>query len=129
MILRAMGLGFLLWLAMAAAFRFGGHYFFTPDESMRMVEFIAAPIVGGVITFVFLKLLKEAHGDEAEAAVGVAFPNVLLNAFLVYNFSTAFPNVDSTLDTAYATLVFLFCAGILFTGLSLTALAPQDERV
>jgi hypothetical protein len=31
------GLGFLLWLAVAAAFRFGGQYFFVPDESLRMV--------------------------------------------------------------------------------------------
>ena len=28
MIIRAMGLGFLLWLAVAAVFRFAGWYFF-----------------------------------------------------------------------------------------------------
>ena len=51
MIMRAMGLGFLLWLAVAAVFRFAGQMFFLPDEQSRMVMFIAAPIVG-VIAFV-----------------------------------------------------------------------------
>ena len=129
MILLAMGLGFVLWLAVAALFRFAGQMFFTPDESLRMIAFIATPIVGAVVTFVLLKMLKEEHGDEAEAAVGLAFPNVLLSAFVVYEFAQVMPNIDPTLDTAFAALMLLFTASILFVGLCMTSLAPKDERI
>ncbi|MES1200420.1 MAG: DUF5367 family protein [Pseudomonadota bacterium] len=129
MILRAVGLGFVLWLAVAALFRFAGQYFFLPDESARLICFIAAPLIGIAITFVLLKLLREAPGDEGEAAVGVAFPNILLDAFVVREFSRVMPNLDPTLDTEFAALMLIFCAGILFTGLLLTHLAPQDERI
>lgn len=129
MILRAMGVGFLLWLAVAAVFRFAGQMFFLPDEQARLIVFIAAPIVGLVLGFVLLKLLKEAHGDEAEAAIGLAFPNILLNAFVVHEFSRVMPNIDPTLDTAFAALMLLFSASILFVGLLTTQLAAKDERI
>jgi Family of unknown function (DUF5367) len=129
MILRAMGLGFLLWLAIAAAFRFGGQYFFLPDETPRMITFIAAPIVAVVVTFVVLKLLHEARGDEGEAAIGLAFPGMLLDVFVSYEFSRVFPNIDPTLDGTFAALALLFYASVLFTGLMMTRLAPQDERL
>ncbi|HVZ98833.1 MAG TPA: DUF5367 family protein [Caulobacterales bacterium] len=129
MIIRAMGLGFLLWLAVAALFRFAGQYFFLPDESARLICFVAAPILGVVAAFVLLKLLREAPGDEGEAAVAVAFPSLLLDAFVVRDFSRVMPNLDPTLDTEFAALMLIFCAGILFTGLLMTHLAPQDEKV
>jgi hypothetical protein len=129
MIIRAMGLGFLLWLAVAAVFRFAGQYFFIPDETPRMLAFIAAPIVAVVVTFVFLKMLKEARGDEGEAAIGLALPGMLLNAFLCYQFNTAFPAIDPALASAFGAWTLLFSASILFMGLVMTQLAPQDERL
>ena len=91
MIMRAMGLGFLLWLAVAAAFRFGGQYFFLPDESLRLITFLSAPVVGVVLGFVFLKLLGEARGDEGEASIGLALPVLLLNGFLTHEFANRVP--------------------------------------
>lgn len=129
MIMRAMGLGFLLWLAIAAAFRFAGQMFFLPDESMRLITFLSAPVVGVAAAFVLLKLLKEAHGDEGEAAMGVALPGMFLNGFLTHEFPRAFPNIDPTLDATFGAWSLLFAASILFMGLSMTALAPKDERV
>jgi hypothetical protein len=127
MIIRAMGLGFLLWLAVAAAFRFAGQLFFLPDQ--RMVAFISAPVVGVVMTFLILKLLHEARGDEGEAAIGVALPTLFLNGFMTHEFSRVLPNLDPTLDATFGAWSLLFCGAILFTGLSMTKLAPQDERV
>ncbi len=129
MILRAMGLGLLLWITTAAAFRFGGHYFFLPDENGRLITLIATPIIGAVASFLLLKLLREARGDEAEAAVGIAFPGMLLDAFITHQFSNVFPNLDPALDSVYGALALLFSAGIIFTGLLTTRLAPQDERI
>jgi hypothetical protein len=129
MILRAMGLGFLLWLVVAAAFRFGGQYFFLPDETPRLIAFLSAPVIGVAVTFVLLKLLHEARGDEGEAAIGIALPVLFLNAFATHEFPRAFPNIDATLDATFGAWTLLFVGSILFMGLSMTKLAPQDERV
>ena len=129
MILRAMGLGFLLWLAVAAVFRFAGQYFFIPDETPRLIAFLSAPVVGVVMAFVLLKLLREAPGDEGEAAIGVALPTLFLNGFATHEFVSAFPNIDGTLDATFGAWNLLFVGSILFMGLSMTKLAPQDERV
>jgi hypothetical protein len=127
MIMRAMGLGFVLWLAVAAAFRFGGDMFFLPDQ--RMLAFVSAPIAGVAATFLLLKLLREARGDEGEAAIGIALPTLMLNAFLTHEFPRAFPNLDPTLDATFGAWSLLFCGSILFMGLSMTSIAPQDERL
>jgi hypothetical protein len=129
MILRASGLGFGLWLLLTVLFRFAGEAFFLPDEIPRLIAFAAAPVLGVVLTFIMLRVLHEARGDEAEAAVAIAFPGMLLNAFVVHEFPRAFPNLDPTLDGAYGALALVFAASILFTGLMMTRLAPQDERV
>ncbi|MGD9966175.1 MAG: DUF5367 family protein [Hyphomonadaceae bacterium] len=129
MILRAMGLGFLLWLAVAAVFRMGGQFFFLPDESLRFITFVSGAAAGLVLGFIFLKLLGEAAGDEGEAAIGLALPVLLLNGFLTHEFATAFPNLDQTLDATYGAWSLLFGASILFVGLLTTKLAPQDERI
>ena len=129
MILRAMGLGFVLWLANAALFRFAGQYFFLPDETLRMATFAAAPVLGLAIGFVFLKVLKEARGDEGEAAISIAMPSMLLNAFMAHEFSQVFPNLDPTLDSTYGALALLYAAALCFIGLLMTRLAPQDERL
>lgn len=127
MIVRAMGLGFLLWLATAAVFRFAGQMFFLPDG--RLIAFLSAPILGVAAAFILLKLLKEARGDEGEAAIGVALPVLFLNGFLTHEFATAFPNIDPTLDATFGAWSLLFSASILFMGLSMTKLAPKDERI
>ena len=129
MIMRAMGLGFVLWLIASIVFRFAGQYFFTPEETPRIIVFVATPIIIGIVTFLSLRLLKEAHGDEGEAALGLAIPGMLLDAFIVHEFPRVFPNLDPTLDGAFAALTLLAYSTVLFVGLSMTKLAPQDERV
>jgi hypothetical protein len=129
MIIRAMGLGFLLWLCIWALFRFAGQYVLTPDEMQRMIAFVATPPVMWAVSYAGLKLLKEARGDEAEAAIGLALPGLFLGAFVTHEFARVFPNMDPTLDSAFGGLVLFAYASVLFLGLCLTKLAPQDERV
>jgi hypothetical protein len=52
-----------------------------------------------------------------------------LNGFLTHEFATAFPNIDPTLDATFGAWSLLFGASILFMGLSMTKLAPKDERI
>lgn len=129
MILRAMGLGFVLWLVNAALFRFLGQNFFYPDAATTYAAAAIVIVAGVVITWVLLKALREAPGDEGEAAICVAFPSLLLNALLTYNFATIFPNLDPALDGVYGGLALLYAASMTFTGLMMTRLAPEDERL
>lgn len=129
MILRGMGLGFVLWLINAALFRFFGQLFFTPTAAPPVLMFAITAVIGAAITFLLLKLLREARGDEGEAAVSVAFPSLLLNAFLTFDFATIFPNLDGALDGVYGAMAMVYAAAMVFTGLVMTQLAEKDERI
>jgi hypothetical protein len=129
MILRAVGLGFVLWLANAALFRFAGQYFFAPSVAPPVLMFAVTALLGAAMTWLLLKVLREAPGDEGEAAIGVAFPSLLLNAFLTYDFATIFPNLDGAMDGIYGAMAMVYAAAMTFTGLLMTQLAESDERV
>ncbi|MBL8542172.1 MAG: DUF5367 family protein [Hyphomonadaceae bacterium] len=129
MIMRAMGLGFLLWLANFAIFRFLGQEFFLPGVAPPLLLMAAVAVIGIVVTFVALKLLGEARGDEAEAAISVALPSMLLNALLVHEFAMIFPNLDAALDGVYGAMALIYASAMSLTGLMMTQLSPQDERV
>lgn len=129
MIMRAMGIGFALWLINAAIFRFAGEYFFYPSVAPSYVLFLAVAAIGAVITFGVLKIMREAPGDECEAAVSLAMPSLLLNALLTHEFGQIFPNLDEGLDGLFGPLAMIYAASIIFTGLLMTRISPQDERV
>lgn len=129
MIIRAMAIGFILWLIDAAIFRFAGQYFFLPDVAPPYALAIGIALLGALITFVVLKVLRESPGDECEAAVSLAMPSLLLNALLLHEFGQIFPNLDSTLDGVFGALAMIYAASMVFTGLLMTRIAPQDERV
>lgn len=128
MILRGMGLGFVLWLINAAIFRFAGPYFFVPDTAPPYLLGVVAVVAGVVLTLACIRLLGVERGDEGEAAVAIAFPSLLLNALLTYAFSSAF-SLDDGLDGIYGGLALLYGAAMVFTGLMMTRLAPKDERL
>jgi hypothetical protein len=129
MIMRAMAIGFILWLANAAIFRFAGQYFFLPDVAPPIALAGAVAVLGVLITFVVLKIMREAPGDESEAAVSLALPSLMLNALLLHEFGQVFPNLDSALDGVYGALAMVYAAAMIFTGLLMTRIAPSDERV
>src|SRR5438552_557619 len=97
MIIRAMGLGFVLWLLAMIAFRFAGDSFFTPGGPPFLIMAAVAVVIAGVLTFLCLRLLREAHGDEAEAAIGLALPGMLLDGIVVYEFDLALPNLSPSM--------------------------------
>jgi len=129
MILRGMGLGFLLWLANAALFRFAGQHFFVSTIAPPYLLFAVAVVIGAALTFLCVRLIGAASGDEGEAAISIAFPSLLLNSVLTHEFAMAFPNLDAGLDGVYGGLAMLYAAAMVFTGLMMTHLAPQDERI
>lgn len=129
MILRATVIGILLWALEAAALRFVGAQFFTPAWAPSILAFAASAAIGVLVTLLALKVLREAHGDEGEAALGLALPGLLLGALAVNFFPIWFANLDPTLDGVLGAHFLLQAAAIAFTGLFFTRLAQQDERL
>lgn len=129
MVVRAALLGLLLWLLATAAFRFGGHLFYEAGTIGPTLIFYAAAPVMVAVTWLAVRLLRVSRGDEAEACVALAFPGMLLDGFVVPSFGVAFPNLDPTLDGEFGGTMLLAYAAMIFTGLLLTRLSPQDERL
>ncbi|MFZ4602467.1 MAG: DUF5367 family protein [Caulobacterales bacterium] len=129
MILKSAALGFVLWLVAVLLFRFYGHLVFFPGEGQMMLLAGATVAAFVPLTALILKLLGEDPTDRAEAAVGLAFPGMLLDALAAHNFDLAFPNIDPTLAGSFGALSLLTAATIVLTGLFMTRLAPRDERL
>jgi prolipoprotein diacylglyceryltransferase len=129
MILKAAAVGFLLWLVATAAFRFAGQYFFVPDPTWQTVLFVACVPVVALITMGVLKLLHEDPSDRAEAAIALAFPGMLLDAYVTNQFDVVFPNLDPILGQNFGALMLLAYATMIITGLFFTRLAAKDERL
>lgn len=129
MIIRAAIAGFVLWLAGTLLFRLAGHTFFFPDETVILALLFGAPVVMVALAWFAMKLLGVARGDEAEAAIGLALPGMVLDVFAVREFVTLFPNLDPTLDADFGALMLAGYGAIVFAGILFTKLAPQDERL
>lgn len=127
MILRATALGFLLWLIGTAAFRFAADTFFQLDQLTPLYA-ATAPAMA-LITFCLLKLLRVSRGDEAEGAIGLAAPGILLDVYAMAHFTQVFPNIDPLLAPDFGALLLLAYGAMLVTGVLMTRLSPADERI
>lgn len=127
MILRAMALGFALWLAATLALRFAGAGLFAAEPGP--LAFLGAAGLGAFAAFVLIKVLRVAPGDEAEAGIGLAAPGMLLDVYAVAEFQTVFPNLDPLAGQGFAALALLAYAALIVTAMTMTRLAPADERL
>jgi len=129
MVLRAALLGLFLWLCSIMAFRVWGEIFYEAGTLGPAILFsLAAPASAG-LTWALVRLLRVSPGDEAEASVGLAFPGMALNAFVLPSFGSVFPLLDPTLDGEFGGATLIASAAMIFTGLMLTRLSPKDERI
>lgn len=129
MIIRAAALGFLLWIAEFAVLRFLGPQFFTPGLASHYLAFAASGLWAVVAAYAIMQVLREAHGDETEAAAAVALPGLALGAAAVNFYPVLFPALDPVLDGVLAVHILLQILAILGMGLFFTRLAPEDERI
>lgn len=129
MIIRAAALGFAYWLLATLALRFFGDQFFYLSDPRFLIMCAGAVVLMPVLTWLSLKLLRAARGDEAEGAIALAFPGMLLDAYVTYDFGNIFPNLHPLLSDRFAALMLVSYGAIVFMGLMLTRLAPEDERV
>jgi hypothetical protein len=118
MIVRWMIVGFLLWIAVALAFRFVGETAFAVGEGGGVQWlFMILPVVMLVVTFVFLKVLGVAQPDRAEAASIMAVPGLLVGIYEINSFAFVFPNLDPSLGPQFAALMFACYAAVIIAGI------------
>jgi hypothetical protein len=58
----------------------------------------------------------EAH-DRAEAASIMAVPGLLIGIYQINSFQAVFPNLDASLDTSFASLMFACYAAVILAGI------------
>jgi hypothetical protein len=117
MIVRWMIVGFVLWIAVALAFRMVGETVFTTGPDGVTWMFMILPVVMLVVTFLFLKLLKVVPTDRAEAASIMAVPGLLVGIYEINSFTNVFPNLDAALGPQFASLMFACYAAVIIAGI------------
>lgn len=117
MIARWMIAGFALWLAVTVVFRFVGERVFNVGDGGVSWAFMILPVVMFVLTYALLKLLKVAASDRAEAASIFAMPGMLIGIYEINSFSAVFPNIDASLGSEFAALMFASYAAVIIAGI------------
>jgi hypothetical protein len=129
MILRAAALGFAYWFLCTLALRLFGDVLAPLGQGQFALLFGAVMVGVPLITFASLKFVRVARGDEAEAAISIAFPGMLLNAILMQNFDAVFPMLNSDLGFTFGAASLVGYGAMIFSGLMFTKLAPEEEGV
>ncbi|MGQ0532100.1 MAG: DUF5367 family protein [Caulobacteraceae bacterium] len=117
MIVRWMIVGFAFWIAIALAFRFIGDSVFVPGAGGVSWLFMTLPLAMLVITYLFLKILRVAPTDRAEAASIMAVPGLLVGIYEINSFTNIFPNLDASLGSEFAALMFACYAAVIIAGI------------
>lgn len=117
MIARWMIVGFVLWIIVALAFRFVGETVFQTGEGGVSWLFMILPLAMLAITYGLLKVLRVAPTDRAEAASIMAVPGLLIGIYQINSFAFVFPNLDASLATSFASLMFACYAAVIIAGI------------
>lgn len=117
MIVRWLIVGFVLWIAVAAGFRFYGEQVLTVGHGGVSWMFMTLPVAMLVVTYLFLKILRVAQTDRAEAASIMAVPGLLIGIFQISDFTNLFPNLDPSLGPQFAALMFACYAAVIIAGI------------
>jgi len=117
MIARWMIVGFVLWIIVALAFRFGGDIAFNPGRDGVTWMFMLLPVVMLAVTYGLLMLMKVEPTDRAEAASIMAVPGLLIGIYQINSFTNLFPNLDASLSITFASLMFACYAAVILAGI------------
>ena len=127
MIARWTIVGFVLWLAVSAAFYFGRNAISVAPGGVALL-FLTVPVLLFILTYVFLKVLKVEANDRAEAACVFALPGLLIGIYMINSFRNIFPD-PRMLPEEFAALMFASYAAINLAGLISSRLASHDKAV
>lgn len=128
MILLFSAAGFAGWLLATGAFFMWGELILTPGANVWMLFGLSA-LVGAAFAFLVIRFLAPDPADRAEAAIGLAFPGMILNAFIVQNFQQVFVKIDPMQGQTYGAMLLIGYSAVVFMGLLTTSISARDERV
>ncbi|PZO56118.1 MAG: hypothetical protein DCF16_00005 [Alphaproteobacteria bacterium] len=117
MIARWMIVGFVLWIIVAVTFRFVGGEVFLPGQDGVTWMFMILPVSMLVITYLLLIVLKVEQTDRAEAASIMAVPGLLIGIYQINSFRVVFPDIDPSLASSFASLMYACYAAVIIAGL------------
>ncbi len=117
MIVRWMAVGFVIWIAIAAAFRFVGEMGFQAGPGGVSWLFMTLPVGLLILTFLVLKIMNVAPTDRAEAASIMAVPGLLVGIYELNSFHVVFPNLDASLQPEFSALMFASYAAVIIAGI------------
>lgn len=112
---RAAIIGFVIWAAVTAALRVGGQYLFRVSPIVLLIATL--PVMIGVALLVLR--VYPTREERALAAIALAAPGMLLDAFSAIWFSRIFPNIPADAAGTFGGLL-LFCNVVVL----LTAIKP-----
>lgn len=117
MIARWMIVGFVIWIAIAAAFRFFGQDVFQTGRDGVTWLFLVLPLAMFVVTYALVKILRVEQTDRCEAAAIFAVPGLLTGIYMINSFENVFPNLDASLSSEFAALMFACYAAVILAGI------------
>lgn len=116
MIVRWMAIGFVIWIAIAVAFRFVGEMAFHAGPWGFPWLFLVMPLALWAITYLLLVAMRVTASDRSEAASIMAVPGLLVGIYEINSFANLFPNLDASLASEFAMLMFACYAAVIAAG-------------
>jgi Family of unknown function (DUF5367) len=116
MIVRWMAVGFALWIAILLAFRFVGEWAFREGPWGVPWLVLIMPLALWAITHLLLLAMRVAPDDRSEAASIMAVPGLLVGIYEINSFAFVFPNLDASLASEFAILMFASYAAVILGG-------------
>lgn len=116
MIVRWMAVGFALWIAILLAFRFVGEWAFREGPWGVHWMLLIMPLALWAITYLMLLALRVTPEDRSEAASIMAVPGLLVGIYEINSFGFVFPNLDASLASEFAVLMFASYAAVILGG-------------
>ena len=114
---RWMALGFAFWIGLAAAFSAFGNLALQPGPGGVSYAFLTLPLALLVLTYIVVKIMGVAVNDRSEAATTMAVPGFLVGLYEVDRFGVLFPNLDPSIGSEFAALMFACYAAVIIAGL------------
>ena len=127
MIARWMIAGFVLWAVLIGVFRFLGAQFFTPGNGVEWV-FMVLPVIRFALTFVLIKVFNVDPSDRAEAASIFAVPGMLLGVYVINSYRLVFPDLDPSMGSSFASLMFACYLGVILCGIVSSRLQQMEKQ-
>jgi hypothetical protein len=117
MIARWMIIGFVLWIIIALAFRFVGQEVFVTGQGGVTWLFLTLPVALLAIMYGLFKVLNVAPTDRSEATSIMALPGLLIGIYQINSFGAVFPNLDPSLGSEFAALMYACYAAVIIAGI------------